>query len=75
SLAILIFCVSRRYWGWTNFLKEANAGSGLKLPEGMRWYMAYLLPTVMLFVFAASLLDKFGWLDPLLAWAKGLLGA
>lgn len=75
SLAILIFCVSRRYWGWTNFLKEANAGNGLKLPEGMRWYMAYLLPAVMLFVFAASLLDKFGWLDPLLAWGKKLLGA
>ena len=63
SLAILIFCVSRRYWGWENFLKEANAGSGLRLPLGMRWYMAYVLPTVMLFVFGATLLEKFGWLD------------
>lgn len=60
SLAILIFCVSRRYWGWESFLREANAGRGLKLPRGMRWYMAYVLPAVMLFVFVASLLEKFG---------------
>lgn len=59
SLAILIFCVSRRYWGWDNFLKEANAGQGLRLANGLRLYMAYILPAVMLFVFAAALAVKF----------------
>ena len=60
SLAILFFCVLKRYWGWENFLKEANAGRGLKLPSGMRVYVLYVLPVVMIFVFLASLFDKFG---------------
>ncbi len=59
SLAILVFCVSRRYWGWGNFLKEANAGRGLRLADGLRVYMTYILPAVMLFVFAAALAVKF----------------
>ena len=60
SLAILIFCVSRRYWGWEKFLQEANAGRGLRLSGKLRWYITWVLPGVMIFVFVAALLDKFG---------------
>lgn len=59
SLAILVFCVSRRYWGWENFLKEVNAGKGLTLPNALRIYMTYVLPLVMISVFVASLVSKF----------------
>lgn len=59
SLAILIFCVSRRYWGWGRFLKEANTGRGLRLANGLRVYMAYVLPAVMLLVFAAAIATRF----------------
>lgn len=72
SLAILIFCVSRRYWGWGNFLKEANAGSGLKLAYGLRIYMTYVLPAVMFLLFAAALLFKFVSPVDLLSLAKRL---
>ena len=34
SLVYLLFCVSRRGWGWESFLAEANTGSGLKFPRG-----------------------------------------
>ena len=59
SLAILIFCVSRRYWGWGNFLKEANAGRGLRFPNALRLYMAYILPTILVIVFLLGLYVKF----------------
>ena len=59
SLAILVFCVSRRYWGWDNFLKEANAGRGLRFSNALRLYMAYILPAILLFVFIAGIVVKF----------------
>ena len=64
SLAILIFCVSRRYWGWGNFLREANAGSGLRFPNALRLYMAYILPTILVLVFLTGLAVKFWPKDP-----------
>ena len=59
SLAILIFCVSRRYWGWGNFLREANTGRGLRFPNALRFYMAYILPTILVLVFLTGLIVKF----------------
>ncbi|MEG1788155.1 MAG: sodium-dependent transporter [Kiritimatiellia bacterium] len=59
ALAILIFCVSRRFWGWEAFQREANTGRGLRLPNALRFYMTYILPVVMLFVFVGALVTKF----------------
>ncbi len=59
SVAILIFCGSRRYWGWDNFLKEVNAGKGLQMPRCLRWYMVYVLPVVLLAMFVAGIVMKF----------------
>ena len=36
SLIFLLFTVSKRGWGWKNFLAEANAGKGLKVKPWMR---------------------------------------
>ena len=41
SLVYVAFCVSRYGWGWKNFVKEANAGKGIKLPEKTRFYITY----------------------------------
>ena len=59
SMAVLIFCVSRRYWGWDNFLKEANTGRGLRFGNALRFYMAYVLPTLLAVVFVLGLYVKF----------------
>ena len=47
SLVYLLFCVSRRGWGWESFLAEANTGSGLKFPRGVRFYVTYVLPLIV----------------------------
>lgn len=53
SLVFLLFCVTRYGWGWDNFIKEANAGKGLKFPGGkiMRFYLSCILPLIVLFIF------------------------
>ncbi|MCI8631215.1 MAG: sodium-dependent transporter [Firmicutes bacterium] len=59
SLVYLMFCVSRYGWGWHNFTEEANTGKGLKIQNWMRPYVTYVLPIIVLFIFAFGLYDKF----------------
>lgn len=47
SIIMLLFCVSRRGWGWKAFMSEANSGEGLAFPEGLRGYMTYVLPVIV----------------------------
>lgn len=61
ALIFLLFCCHSRGWGWDNFLKEANTGSGLRFPSGIRWYMIYVLPCVIVFVLIKGYMEKFGW--------------
>ena len=59
SLVYLLFCVSRYGWGFHNFQSEANEGNGLKIQKWMRVYFAYILPFIVLFIFAFGIYDKF----------------
>ncbi len=59
SLVYLLFCVSRRGWGWEHYKKEVNTGHGLKVHDWMRGYLTYGLPTIVLFIFAFGIYDKF----------------
>ncbi|MDO5409786.1 MAG: sodium-dependent transporter [Lachnospiraceae bacterium] len=59
SLIYLLFCVSRRGWGWKNFSQEANTGKGLKLPNKLRFYMTWILPFVIIIIFLIGIKDKF----------------
>lgn len=59
SLVYLMFCVSKYGWGWDNFQAEANTGKGLKIQNWMRLYVTYVLPLIVLFIFAFGLYDKF----------------
>ena len=59
SLVYLLFCVSKRGWGWENFTEEANTGKGLKIRKWMRGYITYILPLIILFIFFFGLYDKF----------------
>lgn len=47
SFVFVLFCTSKRGWGWDNFIEEANAGKGLKIKKWMRGYMKYVLPILM----------------------------
>mgnify|MGYP000043140456 FL=1 len=59
SLVYLLFCVSKRGWGWENFTEEANTGKGMKIRKWMRGYITYILPLIILFIFFFGLYDKF----------------
>ncbi len=50
AFCYLSFITWRGGWGFDNFLKEANAGKGIKLPRGGLWYYRYVLPVVILFL-------------------------
>ena len=59
SLVYLLFCTSRYGWGFENFLKEANAGQGIKFPRAVRFYVTYILPVIILGLFIQGYWSKF----------------
>ena len=40
-------------------MREANTGRGLRFPNALRFYMAYILPTILVLVFLTGLIVKF----------------
>ena len=59
SLVYLLFCTSRCGWGWKNFKEEANEGGGMKIKDNIRFYVSYILPIIVLIIFALGIKDKF----------------
>lgn len=59
SLVYLLFCTSRYGWGWKNFQNEANEGGGIKVRDGIRFYVSYILPLIVLVIFVLGIKDKF----------------
>ncbi len=59
SLVYLFFCVTRYGWGWDNFMTEVNMGKGMKFPKWIRFYVTYILPFIVLFIFAQGYISKF----------------
>lgn len=51
SLCYVLFCVSRKGWGFDNFLSEANTGKGMKLKKWMKPYLTYVLPAAIVVIF------------------------
>lgn len=59
AFMFVIFCVSKKGWGWKNFMEEANTGKGLKVRNWMRLYMTYVLPVIIAFVLLIGLYNFF----------------
>ena len=59
SLIFILFCVTKKGWGWDNFVKEANEGKGLKVQKWMKGYMTYVLPIIIIALFVVGILQKF----------------
>lgn len=59
SLVYLLFCTTRYGWGWKNFKEEANEGGGMKVRDGIRFYVSYILPLIVLVIFVLGIKDKF----------------
>lgn len=62
SLVFVAFCVSKRGWGWDNFLAEANTGAGLKFPKWLRNWMRFGVPALVLVILVM------GWMPIIQTW-------
>ena len=57
-LVCLLAVFSLTAWA-QEFMDEANAGEGLKFPNGIRLYVKYILPLIILFVFVMGYISMF----------------
>ena len=55
----ILYCVTKKGWGWPNFLKEVNAGTGIKFPEAGKFFYVWILPLMILVIFIMGYKDKF----------------
>ncbi|MDK7723116.1 sodium-dependent transporter [Slackia exigua] len=62
ALVFLLFCVSKRGWGWESFIAEADAGTGARFPKAAYAYMKFVVPALIVVVFVA------GWIPVLATW-------
>lgn len=73
SLCYILFCTTKKGWGFDNFIEEANAGKGLKLPRFIRPYLTYILPVIVFAIFLIGILTfPFGDNFTILNWLKSI---
>lgn len=59
SLVYVLFCTTKAGWGWDNFQLEANTGDGIKFPSKIRFYAKYILPAIIILIWAQGYISKF----------------
>ena len=59
SLGYVLFCTRKNGWGWENFLHEANAGEGIRFPRGLKGYVSYVLPLIIIVIYLKGYYDMF----------------
>ncbi|MDL2226990.1 sodium-dependent transporter, partial [Deltaproteobacteria bacterium OttesenSCG-928-M10] len=64
SLIFVLFCSHRYGWGWDNFIKEADTGVGTKFPAFLKPYFQYVLPLVILVIFAQGYYELYKKMSP-----------
>ncbi len=59
SLWYVMFCVTKKGWGFENYLAEANEGNGAKVPKWIRFYVKWILPVILVIFMFHGLWSKF----------------
>ncbi len=74
SLCYVLFCTTKKGWGFDNYLAEVNEGKGLKLKRWMRPYITYVLPVIIGALFIVGI-ATFPFADNFTIWdsIKGLI--
>lgn len=62
ALVFLLFCTTKRGWGWKAFLAEVDKGDGMKFPAWARVYVSYVLPVLIVIVWVG------GWIPVISTW-------
>ncbi len=73
SLVYVLFCCSKKGWGWDNFVAEANTGKGVKVQAWMKPICKYIVPIIIIFIYIYGIIT-FGFKGNfvILDWIKGL---
>jgi NSS family neurotransmitter:Na+ symporter len=74
ALCYVLFCVTKKGWGFKSFMEEANTGEGMKVKKWMKPYMTFVLPAIIIFVFIIGIIN-FEFADgfTILNWIKDLV--
>ena len=59
-LILALFCCNKFGWGWDNFIKEANAGTGLKVKNWQKPVFKYAVPIIIAIVYVYGIFT-FNW--------------
>ena len=59
SLSYILFITRKNGWGWNNFLKETNEGKGLQFSDGLKPFISYVLPIIIMVVYFKGYYDFF----------------
>ena len=61
-LLFVLFCTTKRGWGWDKFMTEADRGEGISFPKWSRLWVKYGVPALILIVFFT------GWAPTMQTW-------
>lgn len=59
GLLFVLFVTKKNGWGWDNFVEEVNQGKGIKLAKGLRWYVKYIVPVLIVVIYIKGYYDMF----------------
>lgn len=59
SLGYVLFCAKENGWGWENFIQEVNTGEGARFSDGLRLYMLFVLPVIIIVIYLKGYYDMF----------------
>lgn len=55
AIWLVLFCVSKKGWGFENYLAEVNTGKGKRFSPKWKWYLQYVLPVLILVIILLGL--------------------
>ena len=61
-LLFVLFCTTKRGWGWDRFMADADGGEGIAFPKWTRLWVKYGVPALILIVFFT------GWAPTMQTW-------
>ena len=56
AMVYTLFCTMKFGWGFDKYIEEVNAGEGLKVPKGLRWYFTFGLPILIIVILVQGLI-------------------
>lgn len=59
ALVFLLFCVTKWGWGFDNYIKEANTGKGIKMPQWLKYYFRFAMPVFIIIILIVGLINFF----------------